>query len=49
LWMFANYFLKIITGLFSLRRVSKHLFEPTAEEPEEEIVEHEAAHIGGNI
>jgi uncharacterized membrane protein YbhN (UPF0104 family) len=49
LWMFVNYLFKIITGIFSLRHVSKHLFEPTPEEPEEEVLEHEAAHMGGNI
>lgn len=48
LWMFANYALKIITGIFSLKRVSTHLFEPTPEEPEDKI-EDEAAHMGGNI
>lgn len=48
LWMFANYLMKVITGVLSLRRVSKHLFEPTPEEPEEKI-EGEASHIGGNI
>jgi len=48
LWMFANYLLKVITGTILLRRVSTQMFEPTPEEPEEKI-EHEAAHLGGNI
>jgi uncharacterized membrane protein YbhN (UPF0104 family) len=48
LWMFANYLLKVIVGTLSLSKVSSHLFQPTPEEPEEKI-EHEAAHLGGNI
>ena len=48
LWMFTNYMFKIFTGTLLLRHVSRHLFEPTVDEPEEKI-EHEAAHLGGNI
>jgi uncharacterized membrane protein YbhN (UPF0104 family) len=48
LWMFANYLLKAITGTIYLRRVSKDLFAPTVDEPEDKI-EKEAAHMGGNI
>jgi uncharacterized membrane protein YbhN (UPF0104 family) len=48
LWMFANYLMKVITGVVMLRRVSKNLFKPTTDVPEEKA-EHEAAHIGGNI
>ena len=48
LWMFGNYLLKIITGSVLMAFVSKKLFEPTPNEPEE-VVEKEAVHIGGNL
>jgi uncharacterized membrane protein YbhN (UPF0104 family) len=48
LWMFANYLLKVVVGVFFLRKVSKDLFRPTEEVPEE-VAEEEAAHMGGNI
>lgn len=48
LWMFTNYLLKIIVGTLFLRKISKDLFRPTKEVPEEKA-EHEAAHIRGNI
>ncbi len=48
LWMFANYFLKVVVGGSIFIRVSKNLFKPTKGVPEEKA-EHEAAHVGGNI
>ncbi len=48
LWMFANYLMKVITGVIMMRRVSSALFKPT-EDVAEEKAEHEAAHVGGNI
>jgi uncharacterized membrane protein YbhN (UPF0104 family) len=48
LWMFANYFLKVVVGGSIFVRISRNLFKPTREVPEE-IAEHEAAHVGGNI
>ncbi len=48
LWMFANYLLKIVVGSILLRRISRDLFKPTREVPEERA-EHEAAHVRGNI
>lgn len=48
LWMFANYLLKIFTGVFLLRRTSRDLFKPTADVPEA-VAEEEAAPIGGNV
>ena len=48
LWMFANYSMKFITGMFFLKRVSKDLFQPTPEVTEE-LAERQAAHMGGNI
>jgi uncharacterized membrane protein YbhN (UPF0104 family) len=48
LWMFGNYVLKIITGAILMGLTSRKLFEPTPDEPEEEV-EHEAGHFGGNI
>ena len=48
LWMFANYLLKVVVGVFFLRKVSKDLFRPTEEVPEE-VAEEEAAPMGGNI
>jgi len=48
LWMFANYLLKVIVGFFFLHKVSKDLFRPTEEVPEE-VAEEEAAPVSGNI
>ncbi|MFH1874663.1 MAG: lysylphosphatidylglycerol synthase transmembrane domain-containing protein [Pseudomonadota bacterium] len=48
LWMFANYILKTVFGTFTLRKVSKHLFELPPEKVEEKM-EKQAAHLGGNI
>ena len=48
LWMFGNYFLKVLTGMVFMAFVPKKLFEPTANEPEEKV-EKEALHIGGNL
>ncbi|MFH1830052.1 MAG: lysylphosphatidylglycerol synthase transmembrane domain-containing protein [Pseudomonadota bacterium] len=48
LWMFANYFLKVIVGGSIFVKISKDLFKPTKDVPEENA-EHEAAHVGGNI
>ena len=48
LWMFANYMMKIITGVILMRGVSRDLFRPTDEVPEE-TAEHDASHMGGNI
>ncbi len=48
LWMFANYLLKVVVGFFFLRKVSRDLFRPTEEVPEE-VAEEEAAPMGGNI
>jgi uncharacterized membrane protein YbhN (UPF0104 family) len=47
LWMFANYLMKVIVGTFFLNRVSRALFRPTPEMPEERA-EGEAAPVGGN-
>lgn len=48
LWMFGNYFLKVITGMIFMSFVPKKLFEPTSHDPEEKV-EKEALHVGGNI
>jgi len=48
LWMFINYLLKALLGMFLLRKVSKNLFKPTTDESLEDI-EKKAAHLGGNI
>lgn len=48
LWMFVNYLLKAITGTIYLRHVSKDLFSPISKGQEEKI-ERESAHIGGNM
>jgi len=48
LWLFGNYLLKVLTGTVFMSFVSKKLFTPTPNEPEE-AVEHEAVHIGGNL
>ena len=48
LWMFANYTLKVLVGSIFLRKVSKDLFKPTEDVPEEEA-EDEAAPMGGNL
>lgn len=48
LWMFGNYLLKVLMGVSFMHFVSKKLFKPTADVPEEKA-EHEAAHLGGNI
>jgi len=48
LWMFANYLMKGILGTIMIRGISKDLFQPTKEVPEEKA-EHEAPHLGGNI
>jgi uncharacterized membrane protein YbhN (UPF0104 family) len=48
LWMFGNYLLKVLMGTVFMNFVSKKLFEPTPDIPEEKA-EHEAAHLGGNI
>lgn len=48
LWMFSNYLMKAILGTILFRGISKDLFKPTRDVPEEKA-EHEAAHIRGNI
>lgn len=48
LWMFANYSLKMLLGVILLRSVSRELFRPTADVPEE-VAEKEATHLGGTI
>lgn len=48
LWMFGNYVLKVLTGTIFMGFVSKKLFEPTPNEPEEKV-EHDAVPLGGNL
>ena len=48
LWVFANYVLKILSGMFFLKRISKNLFKPTPDVPLEKA-EKAAPHLGGNI
>lgn len=48
LWIFLNYAMKAITGTILIRRVSRDLFKPTLDVPEEKA-EREAAHLGGNF
>lgn len=48
LWVFVNYALKAISGSILLKKVSRDLFRPTKDEPEEKT-EHDAAHMGGNL
>ncbi len=48
LWVFANYLFKALFGTFTIRRVSKDLFELPPEKVEEKM-EKQAAHVGGNI
>lgn len=46
IWLFANYVMKALTGIICLRFVSRDLFRPTPEVPEEEA-EREAPLLGG--
>ncbi|HQC50404.1 MAG TPA: lysylphosphatidylglycerol synthase transmembrane domain-containing protein [bacterium] len=48
LWMATNYVIKAIVGTILMKRVSKNLFKPTLEFPQE-IAEKEATHMHGNI
>lgn len=48
LWMFANYFMKAILGTILFKSISKKLFKPTKDMPEEEV-EGEVPHVSGNI
>ena len=48
LWLFINYLLKIITGSVLMGFVSRKLFEPTADTPEE-VAEKDSAPLGGNL
>ncbi|MFH0799476.1 MAG: lysylphosphatidylglycerol synthase transmembrane domain-containing protein [Pseudomonadota bacterium] len=47
-WMFTNYAMKALTGLICLKLVSKDLFKPTPEVPEE-VAESQAPHVLGNL
>ncbi len=47
-WMSTNYAIKAIVGTILMRRVSKNLFKPTSDVPEE-VAEEEAPHMRGNI
>lgn len=48
LWLFINYLFKIITGSVLMGFVSRKLFEPTADTPEE-VAEKDSAPLGGNL
>ena len=48
LWMSTNYAIKAIVGTVLMKVVSKRLFTPTQDVPEE-VAEEEAAHLRGNI
>jgi uncharacterized membrane protein YbhN (UPF0104 family) len=48
LWMFVNYLLKVITGTILMGFVSRKLFEPTEDMPED-VAEKKSSPIGGNL
>jgi len=48
LWMASNAFLKTMSGLVWMRRVSRDLFKPTESDDADEVVS-EATHLMGDI